>query len=232
MGDLNGPRPSHRDPEVVAPSMDELVHLGIASPMSSRKGRRPRLWVIAGPNGAGKTTFARSFLPRYARCREFVNADLIAGGLSPFAPGAAAVEAGRLVLKRVRELSRRREDFAIETTLAGRGYLRLFARLKAAGYRIHLFYLWLPDAELAIRRVRERVLKGGHTVPEADIRRRFNRGLANLGIRYGALLDSWLLLDNSGSRPAIIAGRRSGALRVENPEVFGLILRAWRGHGA
>lgn len=165
----------------------------------------PELYVIAGPNGAGKTTFAIEFLPHFAKCREFVNADLIAGGLSPFSPATAAIEAGRLMLAKIDELSEQRHTFAFETTLSGRGYLALFTRLKDSGYRIHLVFLWLPRVELAIQRVRERVRRGGHSVPEADIRRRFDRGVRNLLTEYHALLDTWALFDNSGSSPRIIA---------------------------
>ena len=107
----------------------------------------PSLYIIAGPNGAGKTTFAREFLPHFADCKEFVNADLIAQGLAPFAPETAALRAGRLVLERIDALSRQRADFGLETTLSGRAYAPLFRRLKAEGYRIYLFFLWLPEVD-------------------------------------------------------------------------------------
>jgi predicted ABC-type ATPase len=174
----------------------------------------PELFVIAGPNGAGKTTFARTFLPRFANCREFVNADLIAGGLSPFAPGAAAIEAGRIMLGKIEELAAQRHTFAFETTLSGRGYLALFKRLKSTGYKIHVIFLWLPRVELAIERVKERVRRGGHSVPEPDIRRRFDRGVRNLLTEYLSLVDTWYLYDNSGSHPQLIA-RADGEKIVE-----------------
>jgi predicted ABC-type ATPase len=173
----------------------------------------PNLYVIAGPNGAGKTTFAREFLPHFARCPEFVNADLIATGLSPFAPRTAAIEAGRTVLRRIHELARRRLSFGFETTLSGKNYLNLLRGLKADGYRIHLFYLWLPGVGLAIRRVQDRVKAGGHSVPEEDIRRRFYRGLMNLKV-YRKLLDSWVLFDNSGVKPRVVAFEKAGNLTV------------------
>jgi predicted ABC-type ATPase len=139
----------------------------------------PRAVIIAGPNGSGKTTFAREFLPAEGNYPSFINADLIAEGLSPFRPEAMAVEASRLMLEHVRQMVTRREDFAIETTLAGRVYLRMIQEWKAVGYRIELIFLQLPSADLAVERVRQRVAQGGHNIPEPDIRRRFDRGLAN-----------------------------------------------------
>ena len=112
--------------------------------------KSPQLYLIAGPNGAGKTTFARKFLPRYAQCDQFVNADLIAGGLSPFSPEAAALRAGRLMLERIEALAKRREDFGFETTLSGVTYVSLLRRLKAHGYQIHVFFLWIPTVEMAL----------------------------------------------------------------------------------
>ena len=165
----------------------------------------PSLYVIAGPNGAGKTTFARTFLPKYVECLPFVNADMIAQGLSPFAPEAAALQAGRLVLKQIRDLSCKRVDFALETTLSGKAYAPLFCRLKQEGYRIHLFFLWIPDVEMAVVRVAERVRRGGHNIPEKDIRRRHARGMHNLIHVYRPVLDSWILFENTSETPIIIA---------------------------
>ncbi len=184
------------------------------------------LYVIAGPNGAGKTTFATEFLPHFANCREFINADYLAGAISPFAPRAAALEAGRMMLSRMRDLAQRRRGFAFETTLSGRSYLAAFRRFKGQGYQIHLFYLWLPDVRLAIQRVRDRVRQGGHDVPEADIRRRFNRGLKNLFGEYLPLLDAWTLIDNSRSRPFVIAYGRQGPAKVRDAALFEKIKRA------
>ena len=110
----------------------------------------PSLYVIAGPNGAGETTFAREFLPHDAKCENFVNADLIAQGLSPFSPAAAGIKAGRLLLKQIHEFAERRADFAFETTLSGKTYVSLLQRFKQQGYAIHLFFLWIPSVELAI----------------------------------------------------------------------------------
>ncbi len=172
----------------------------------------PELFVIAGPNGAGKTTFAHEYLPHFAKCREFVNADLIAGGLSPFFPSTAAIEAGRIMLGKIDELAAQRHTFAFETTLSGRGYLALFRRLKNAGYRIHIIFLWLPGVEMAIRRVQDRVHRGGHSVPEHDIRRRFDRGVRNLLTEYHELVDTWSLFDNSARQPRLIARANNGEI--------------------
>lgn len=135
------------------------------------------IYVIAGCNGAGKTTFAREFLPREVACTNFLNADLIAQGLSPFDSPAAAIQAGRLLLSGFRNFIARRETFAFESTLSGRTYIRLLRAARTQGYRIYLHYLWLPNPGIAIARVRERVKKGGHNVPPADVRRRFHRSL-------------------------------------------------------
>jgi predicted ABC-type ATPase len=141
-------------------------------------------YIVAGPNGAGKTTFAREFLPYYANCRNFVNADLIAQGISPLAPEAAAIHAGRLMLAQIARFAQKGSDFGFETTLAGRGYLSLLRRLKKSGYKVHLFYLWVPDVELLLSRIAGRVEQGGHQVPESDVRRRFLRSASNLFQEY------------------------------------------------
>jgi predicted ABC-type ATPase len=169
-----------------------------------------KILIIAGPNGAGKTTFAQEFLPNEANCPAFVNADLIAAGLSPFAPEVAAVKAGRLMLEQIHEYSRRGISFAFETTLSGRGYARLIPQWRAAGYRVKLIFLQLPNPEMAIARVAARVAQGGHGVPEEVVRRRFFAGQRNFDLIYKPLVDSWILYDNSGEIPLIIeAGGRS-----------------------
>ncbi len=163
------------------------------------------LIIIAGPNGAGKTTFAREYLPQEADCPAFINADLIAQGLSPFRPEAAAVRAGRLMLEMIAESVRRAESFAIETTLSGRGYARMLPRWKQAGYRVTLFFLELPSEELAVQRVAMRVAQGGHDIPEAVIRRRFGAGRENFHTLYKPLADAWRHYDNAGDEPVLIA---------------------------
>lgn len=163
-----------------------------------------KIIVIAGPNGAGKTTFARSFLPAEAHLPRFINADLIAAGLAPFAPETAAIKAGRLMLQEIAHSAQRGESFAIETTLSGLGYLRHIAGWRAQGYRVSLFFLTLPDAEAAIARVAERVRQGGHNIPEPVIRRRFAAGLHNFVQHYRDAVDDWALYDNAGRVPTLI----------------------------
>jgi len=164
-----------------------------------------KIIIIAGPNGAGKTTFARSFLPQEAQCPRFINADLIAAGLSPFAPEAAAFKAGRLMLAEIAECVRRGDSFAFETTLAGLAYVGRVKQWRERGYHVSLFFLRLPDAEIAIARVAERVRQGGHDIPEAVIRRRFTAGLHNLEHAYQSAVDTWATYDNVAERPALLA---------------------------
>ena len=163
-----------------------------------------KIIIIAGPNGAGKTTFARSFLPVEAQCSRFINADLIAAGLSPFAPEAAAIKAGRLMLDEIALCVGRDESFAFETTLSGRSYLRHIEQWRANGYRVSLFFLSLPTVETAIARVASRVRQGGHDIPEAVIRRRFVSGHDNFHRYYKGAVDDWALYDNSGAEPVML----------------------------
>ena len=162
-----------------------------------------RIIVIAGPNGAGKTTFAREFLPHEANCPDFVNADLIAAGLSPFQPESVALRAGRLMLEEIHEKVRQGKSFAFETTLSGRTYLRLLRDCRNQGYHILLVFLSLPSADMAVARVAARVAQGGHDVPEGDIRRRFAAGLKNFRVAYQLIVDAWTLYDNSGNVPRV-----------------------------
>jgi predicted ABC-type ATPase len=185
------------------------------------------LYVIAGPNGAGKTTFAREFLPNYANCKNFVNADLIAHGVAPFSPETAALRAGRMMLEEIRIFAKKRVPFGFETTLSGRSYVPLLARLKTEGYEIHIFFLWLKSADLALSRVKERVSRGGHDVPEAIIRRRFDRSMRNFLIHYRQLADSWTLFDNSGESPRVIAFEKTKSLRIINKTVYGALVERY-----
>ena len=161
-------------------------------------------YIVGGPNGAGKTTFARTFLPDETECPHFVNADLIAAGISPLDPTVAAIPAARMVLERLEELAGQDVSFAFETTFSGRGYLGRIARWKKSGYRIVMFYLRLPSVELAIERVKNRVLEGGHDVAAGDIRRRYKRGWDNFHHSYRGLADKWILIDNGGEEPIVI----------------------------
>ena len=163
-----------------------------------------KIIIIAGPNGAGKTTFARSFLPAEAQLPRFINADLIAAGLAPFAPQTAALKAGRLMLQEIEQSGQRGESFAFETTLSGLGYLRRIAGWRARGYRVSLFFLTLPNVETAIARVAARVRQGGHDIPERVIRRRFIVGWNNFHRRYKQAVDDWALYDNAGAEPAML----------------------------
>lgn len=160
-----------------------------------------RIIIIAGPNGAGKTTFAREFLPHEANCPVFVNADLIAAGIAPFAPETAALQAGRLMLQQLDRHFAQRESFAFETTLSGRGYLQSIIRWRAAGYRVKLLFLRLASAEEAVARVAQRVRQGGHHIPEDVIRRRYDAGLYNFDHLYKPVVDAWALYDNAGLEP-------------------------------
>lgn len=181
---------------------------------------KPNVYVIAGPNGAGKTTFAKQFLPLYAKCNNFVNADMIALGLAPFAPEKAAMKAGRIVLEQINELSAKKADFAFETTLSGKSYIKLLKRLKKSGYIIHIFFLWIPSVNLALERIKRRVANGGHNVPAKDVKRRFSRGLSNLRKYYMPLSDNWNIINNSVEPPVFIARSEAGELSVLNAEFY------------
>lgn len=171
----------------------------------------PNPVVVAGPNGSGKSTTARTLLRDTLRVDEFINADVIASGLSAFAPGRVAFPAGRIMIRRMRDLVTARADFAVESTLASRFLAPWIARLQADGYVFHLVYLWLHSADLAVERVAERVRQGGHDVPEATVRRRYARSLGNFFNIYRRIARSWLLLDNSSvGAPKPIAWRNVG----------------------
>ncbi len=190
-------------------------------------GRCPTVYVIAGPNGAGKTTFATEFLPAFVHCREFVNANLIAAGLSPFAPETQALRAGRLALTRIRELADARQDFGFETTLAGRGYVKLIADLKRSDYRVVLFFTVAPQRRDGRGAGRQPGPPGRPRHPEATIRRRFEAGLRNFFGSYAALVDSWHLYDGSQLPPSCIATMTDGAIREHPPEPYRMIQAQW-----
>jgi predicted ABC-type ATPase len=171
----------------------------------SRTRSQKKILIIAGPNGAGKTTFARQFLPREANIKAFVNADLIASGLSPFAPETMAIQAGKLMLTQIFENVRVGNSFAFETTLSGLSYARHIPRWQAQGYHVKLIFLSLSSASLAVSRVKARKQQGGHDIPEDVVRRRFEAGLRNFHDIYKQTVDSWALYDNSAASLVLIS---------------------------
>lgn len=191
------------------------------------ENRPPTCWIIAGPNGAGKTTFALQYLPKVAGCRSFVNADLIAAGMSPLAPERERVAASRIFLGEIERHVQARGDFGFETTLAGRGYLRLIRRLKATGWRVELIYLALPNVDMAKLRVAERVRHGGHDIPVEDIERRFSRSLENLLGGYAEAVDRTVCFLNSSEAPEVVFIQQGGQRNVREPVMMQL-LQDWR----
>lgn len=169
----------------------------------------PEVFVLAGPNGAGKSTVAGVLLPVELRVSDFVNADFIAQALTPHAPETSAMEAGRMMLRRIRELRDARRTFAFESTLASRTFGPFLRDAQQLGYLVHIVYVSLRNADLAARRVRLRVSRGGHDIPEETVRRRFGRSLRNLFEIYLPLADGWSVWDNSGRAPLLVA--RGGA---------------------
>ncbi len=165
----------------------------------------PHLYIIAGCNGAGKTTASFTILPEVLNVTEFVNADEIAKGLSPFQPEKVSIEAGRIMIQRINELLNQKADFALETTLASRRYIHIIQKAKSLDYKVHLVFLWLNDVHLAIERVKHRVLKGGHAIPIHIIKRRYHSGLSNFIHIYINKVDFWHLIDNTSQVPILIA---------------------------
>ncbi|GGM87068.1 hypothetical protein GCM10010967_19270 [Dyadobacter beijingensis] len=163
------------------------------------------LYIVAGCNGAGKTTASFTILPEILNCKEFVNADNIAAGLSPFNVEGVAFEAGRIMLTRVRELMQRGEDFAFETTLSTKSYPSLIKEAKAMGYTVTLMYFWLTTPYVAMERVKYRVRMGGHSIPEETIVRRYQGGLTNFFKIYQPICDNWMLINNMHTLPVVIA---------------------------
>ena len=171
--------------------------------------KHPNLYIIAGPNGAGKTTASYTLLPEMLGCVNFVNADEIARGLSPFAPDLVDVQAARIMLQRIEELLTQKVDFAIETTLATRSYVQLVKRAQSIGYKVHLLFFLLETPEQAIQRVAQRVSEGGHGIPEDVIRRRFVKGIDNLVHLYLPICDSVLVFDNMKTPAKLIARKEN-----------------------
>jgi len=192
---------------------------------------RPHVFVIAGPNGAGKSTAAPALLRDMLGVAEYVNADLIAQGLSAFDTQSVAFQAGRVMLERLHQLAARRRHFAFETTLSTRGYLPWLRGLQADGYAFDLAFLWLPSPDMAVARVAERVRLGGHSVPEAVIRRRYARGLDNFVRLYRPQADRWWLIDNAAAvdgQRLIATGKSNASDDVARPDVWNQLLETHR----
>jgi predicted ABC-type ATPase len=186
----------------------------------------PNLYIISGCNGAGKTTASYTILPEMLKCREFVNADEIAKGLSPFQPEKAMIDAGRIMLHRIKELIKFGDCFAVETTLASRTYMKFIQYAKSQGYFVTLVYFWLNSPELAIERVKTRVKQGGHNIPTDVIYRRYKAGLKNLNNLYLDMADFWMIIDNSEFPSKFVAeGNKNNEKKVYYPEIFSKIVK-------
>lgn len=182
------------------------------------------LYIIAGCNRAGKTTASFTVLPEMLNCREFINADEIARGLSPFNPDQVAIEAGRIMLNKINELIKRRKDFAFETTLSTRSYIKTIEKARKNDYEITLLFFWLDSVDLAIERVRTRVKEGGHNIPEKIIKRRYYSGMKNLFELYTPVSDYWIIVNNSNPNLELIAeGNYENIERIENNRIFEII---------
>jgi predicted ABC-type ATPase len=186
--------------------------------------KNKNLYIIAGCNGAGKTTASFTILPEILNCKEFVNADEIAKGLSPFLPEKVALEAGRIMLNKINELLAENENFAFETTLASKSYKNKILEAKKNGYRVTLLFFWLQTIELAKERVKIRVIEGGHTIKPEIIERRYFRGVKNLFNIYLPIVDDALIFDNSEGNHQLIAEKEiDSALNILNSEKFNLL---------
>ena len=200
-------------------------------PLRADSGK-PSVVVLAGPNGAGKSTTAPSLLRGALGVAEFVNADVIARGLSGFQPDGAALAAGRVMLSRIRQLARERTSFAFETTLANRLLAKWITGLVREGYRFNLVFVWLPSSDFAVARVAQRVRTGGHAVPEEVIRRRYETGLRNFFGLYQPIASRWWLYDNSGATPRLVAsGEKRKVTRIEDGELWQKISRGYSPQG-
>jgi len=190
-----------------------------------------RIYIIAGPNGAGKTTASYTILPEIFNCDEFVNADEIARGLSPFNPEEVAIQAGRMMLQRINELLENNKSFAFETTLATRSYTHLIKKAQENGYKVILLFLSLDSVDLAIKRVSIRVKEGGHNIPMNVIKRRFTKGLINLYNLYMPIVDNWILVNNSDEPFEVISeGYIDGTLFVKNKNTWLQLKRKYYGN--
>ena len=186
---------------------------------------KPTCIIIAGPNGAGKTTFALNYLPEYTHCHNFINADMIATGLSPLSPQQEWLRASRLFLQAIQGCINKREDFCFETTLSGKTYLHLIKQLLADQWHVELYYLWLPSVEMSIKRVAERVAHGGHDIPEQTIIRRYARGVDNFLNHYAPLCDDTICFENSEKISKVIFTQSSTGRNIKNASLLNEMLR-------
>lgn len=187
----------------------------------------PNLYVISGCNGAGKTTASYAILPDMLGCKEFVNADEIAKGLSPFQPETVSIQAGRIMIQRMENLIEQKQDFAIETTLATKSYVKFIKKAQEEGYFVTLLYFWLDSPELAIKRVEDRVRSGGHNVPVEVIRRRYTAGARNLFTLYTPICDYWIVVNNSENPfRLIVEGKKDTVIEQHDPFIFNQIMNS------
>lgn len=181
----------------------------------------PDFYIIAGPNGAGKTTASYTILPNFLSCFEFINADEIANSIAPQEPEKAAFDASRIMLRQIDNHIDSGVDFAVETTLSSKHYANIIKKAKNSGYSVSLIFLWLESSEAAKERVRKRVEKGGHSIPPEVIKRRYTRGLYNFFNVFVSLCDNWILFDNNGLEPLIIAsGETEMEIEQEDKSLF------------
>ncbi len=190
----------------------------------------PDLYIVAGCNGAGKTTASYTILPEMLQCKEFVNADNIAAGISPFNQEKVAFEAGRIMLQRINELLSLKETFAFETTLSTKSYISLIQRAKQAGYKITLIFFWLSSPAMAETRVEKRVLNGGHNIPKDVIHRRYYRGIQNLVQLFIPVCDYWLVVDNSNEMQIVAEGEANFDSNIKNHDIWGIISNQANGY--
>jgi len=179
-----------------------------------------KLYIMGGCNGAGKTTASYTILPEILDCDEFVNADEIAKGLSPFRPEKAGIQAGRLMLQRIKSLITKGQDFAFETTLATKSYKNFVTDAQANGYSVTLIFFYLNSQDLAVKRVETRVKEGGHDIPENVIRRRYENGLNNFFNIYSSIVDEWMFIENSGEPYKLIAQKTKSEEKVYIDQIW------------
>jgi predicted ABC-type ATPase len=180
----------------------------------------PNVYIIAGCNGVGKTTFGSSFLFQMVQCSQFINADAIARGLNPLNPESVAMSAGRMLTEQIRSACDQKFDFCFETTLAGKNWVREITKMKHSGYCVHIHFLWIPEPQTAVARIKERVRHGGHHIPEDVVLRRYSRGIQNFLDLYGPISDTWTFYDNSDSVASLIASTDQHRLSILNPALF------------